>query len=201
MANNPYVNKVIYGETALLDLTSDTVSADKVLSGATFHSKTGASDTGIAGASVTGTNLLIPSSIGSVSGNNLELVEAKSGLIVLTSSAIISGSRYDPSGIYYANDERITSEYAFPVDGDNRYYFINSPVDWTYSYSSWEICFYEYENDTYLGSSSANSWHSFPFIYKRYNSRTNKVKFAIRKNNNAVISPNDILRLAMYKLT
>ena len=41
MANNPYVNKVVYGNSTLIDLTSDTVSPDKVLSGETFHNAAG----------------------------------------------------------------------------------------------------------------------------------------------------------------
>lgn len=68
------VNKVIYGDTTLIDLTGDTVAADKVLSGYTFHDKSGTIDTGTAGAYVTGTNLVISSSQGSVSGTNLTLV-------------------------------------------------------------------------------------------------------------------------------
>ena len=43
---NQYVNKVIYGGNTLLDLTGDTVTADKVLSAYTFHDATGASKTG-----------------------------------------------------------------------------------------------------------------------------------------------------------
>ena len=74
MANNPYINKVQYGNTVLIDLTSDTVTADKILSGYTAHNAAGASITGTAGAYVTGTNLVIPSSQGSVSGTNLTLV-------------------------------------------------------------------------------------------------------------------------------
>lgn len=74
MASNPNVNKVIYGNSTLIDLTSDTVTADKVLSGYTAHDASGASITGTAGASVSGTNLTIPSSMGSVSGTNLSLV-------------------------------------------------------------------------------------------------------------------------------
>lgn len=35
------INKVIYGGTTLIDLTSDTATADKVLSGYTFHDKSG----------------------------------------------------------------------------------------------------------------------------------------------------------------
>ena len=41
-ASNPNVNKVIYGSTVLIDLTSDTAIASKVLSGYTFHDASGA---------------------------------------------------------------------------------------------------------------------------------------------------------------
>lgn len=40
------VNKVIYGGSTLIDLTADTVSEDKLLSGYTAHDKSGASITG-----------------------------------------------------------------------------------------------------------------------------------------------------------
>lgn len=46
MANNPYVNKVQFGDETLIDLTSDTVTPDKVLQGVTFHDKSGAPQTG-----------------------------------------------------------------------------------------------------------------------------------------------------------
>ena len=39
-------NKIIYGGEVLIDLTSDTVQANQVLTGATFHDKTGATVTG-----------------------------------------------------------------------------------------------------------------------------------------------------------
>lgn len=42
MANN----KVIYGETVLIDLTADTISADKLALGITAHDKTGTKITG-----------------------------------------------------------------------------------------------------------------------------------------------------------
>ena len=42
MANNEYINKVIYGGNTLIDLTSDTVTADKILSGYTAHAASGA---------------------------------------------------------------------------------------------------------------------------------------------------------------
>lgn len=44
--SNKYVNKVVYGSNVLMDLTGDTVTADKVLSGFTTHDKSGAPITG-----------------------------------------------------------------------------------------------------------------------------------------------------------
>lgn len=46
MANNQYVNKVIYGNNTLIDLTSDTVTQDKILKGYTTHDSSGAMITG-----------------------------------------------------------------------------------------------------------------------------------------------------------
>ena len=40
------VNKIVYNAQVLLDLTEDTVAADKLLSGFTAHDKTGAQVTG-----------------------------------------------------------------------------------------------------------------------------------------------------------
>ena len=47
MANNPYVNKVQFGNQTLIDLTSDTVTADKLMQGYTAHDRTGAIITGL----------------------------------------------------------------------------------------------------------------------------------------------------------
>ena len=46
MANNEYINKGIYGGLTLIDLTADTITADKVLSGYTAHAASGAPITG-----------------------------------------------------------------------------------------------------------------------------------------------------------
>lgn len=48
------INKVQYGNTTLIDLTSDTVTADKLMQGYTAHDRTGAL---ISGAIVDGDNL------------------------------------------------------------------------------------------------------------------------------------------------
>lgn len=42
MANNPYVNKVEYNGSTLIDLTSDTVTPEALLAGYTAHDKSGA---------------------------------------------------------------------------------------------------------------------------------------------------------------
>lgn len=46
MANNQYVNKVVYSGQTLIDLTVDDVSASDVLSGIKFHLPSGAQGTG-----------------------------------------------------------------------------------------------------------------------------------------------------------
>lgn len=46
MANNPYVNKVIYGSTTLIDISDTTAVANKVLSGYSFYDKSGAKVSG-----------------------------------------------------------------------------------------------------------------------------------------------------------
>ena len=46
MADNQHVNKVVYGNTVLIDLTADTVTADKVLASYTAHDATGNTITG-----------------------------------------------------------------------------------------------------------------------------------------------------------
>ena len=47
MASNPYVNKVQLADgTTLIDISSDTVAAGKMLSGTTAHDKSGAQITG-----------------------------------------------------------------------------------------------------------------------------------------------------------
>ena len=71
---NEKVNKVIFGAETLIDLTDATASASEILNGYTAYGADGNKLTGTAGASVTGTVLTIPSSMGSVSNNNLSLV-------------------------------------------------------------------------------------------------------------------------------
>lgn len=57
------VSKVIYGNTTLVDLTQDDVTAADVKSGKSFHLPDGTQGTGsLAGAYVDGTTLVLPNS-------------------------------------------------------------------------------------------------------------------------------------------
>lgn len=46
MANNQYINKVVFGNNTLIDLSSDTVNPGVLVTGYTAHDQTGASITG-----------------------------------------------------------------------------------------------------------------------------------------------------------
>ena len=47
MANNEYINKVVYGGNTIIDLTGDTVTPSDVQTGKIFHLKDGSTTTGI----------------------------------------------------------------------------------------------------------------------------------------------------------
>ena len=58
MANNPYVNKVVYGNQTIIDLSTDTLSsADQLMQGVVAHDRTGALITGTATGGIDGDNL------------------------------------------------------------------------------------------------------------------------------------------------
>ena len=46
MANNPNVNKVVYGNQTIIDLTNDDVTPADVAEGVSFHDRSGAQQTG-----------------------------------------------------------------------------------------------------------------------------------------------------------
>lgn len=54
-------NKVVYDGHTLIDLTSDTITADKIMVGLTAHDSSGQSITGTAEIKVEGTTLVVPS--------------------------------------------------------------------------------------------------------------------------------------------
>lgn len=57
MANNPYVNKVVYGNSTLIDLSQDTATQADVAQGKYFHLPTGERVQGTAIAIPDGNNL------------------------------------------------------------------------------------------------------------------------------------------------
>ena len=69
---NQYKNKIIYGNQTLIDLTSDTITADKLLPGYTAHDATGAQITG----TCEGIQIPIP-----VSGTNTFWVAVPNGTL------------------------------------------------------------------------------------------------------------------------
>ena len=64
MANNQYVNKVVFGDQTLIDLSSDTVNTSVIVEGYTAHNATGAPIIG---------NLLYKSPIPSFNNGRLEI--------------------------------------------------------------------------------------------------------------------------------
>ena len=75
MANNKYVNKVVYGNTPLIDLTQTTVTADDVLNGKLVHLASGKQVEGNGGCTVqvigTLAKLILPSSMAYVDNGRL----------------------------------------------------------------------------------------------------------------------------------
>ena len=64
------VSKVVYGNTTLVDLTADTVTADAMLHGITATNARGEKITGTAGARVEGESIILD---GTVTGETLEM--------------------------------------------------------------------------------------------------------------------------------
>lgn len=99
------VNKVIYGTTVLVDLTGDTVTADKLLKGATAHDA--------AGEPITGT-LEAGSGGGGSSNNNCEAyhITSASATLNFKTSGIVKVWGYGAKKSTYT-----TTLYAFVGDG------------------------------------------------------------------------------------
>ena len=90
MASNQYVNKVVFGNDTLIDLTSDTATADKVLSGYYFHLKSGertqgscSYDADTSDATATDAEILSGSSA-YVAGNKITGAMTNQGAVTLT---------------------------------------------------------------------------------------------------------------------
>lgn len=95
MANNPYVNKVVYGNSTLIDLTADDVTAADVAQGKYFHLPTGERVQGTAtGGGGTGTitqdqdgYLVLSPDGGGGGGTSWELLDTREVEVVTASTA------------------------------------------------------------------------------------------------------------------
>lgn len=79
MANNQYVNKVVYGNNTLIDLTSDDVTENDVKQGVTFHLPNGEQSVGTGTGSdlsiyVKDESIIIPSERASVSNKSVVML-------------------------------------------------------------------------------------------------------------------------------
>lgn len=104
MANNQYVNKVIYGSNTLIDLTQDTATADKVLSTYTFHDATGETKTGTCEFDVDS------------SGATAAVAEVLTGKTFAKGGAILTGTmpnRGAVSGTISAKDEQYSIQQGY----------------------------------------------------------------------------------------
>jgi len=61
------INKVVYNNDTLIDLTQDTVTASNLYKGCTAHDKSGNTITGTAEVTVTGQKLVMPEGLITVS--------------------------------------------------------------------------------------------------------------------------------------
>lgn len=102
------VNKVVYGTTVLVDLTKDTVTADKLLKGATAHDSSGEP--------ITGT---LEAGSGGSSDNNCEAyhITSKSATLNFKTSGTVKVWGYGSKRSNY-----LTTLYAFVGDG----YYVQS---------------------------------------------------------------------------
>ena len=67
MANNTYINEIIFGNSTLISLTSDTVEPKYLFKGITAHMADGSITTGTAEVVVEGTKLIMPEGLIQVS--------------------------------------------------------------------------------------------------------------------------------------
>lgn len=115
---NEYVNKVVYGGNTLIDLTGDTITADKLASGITAHDKSGAPITGTntydadtSDADASAAEILL-NKIAYVNANKLTGTMPNNGAVTGTISAVaqeytVPAGYHDGSGkVSIANDEQ-----------------------------------------------------------------------------------------------
>lgn len=105
------INKVQYGNTTLIDLTADTVTADKLLQGYTAHDRTGAVITGTAtggGGSVTQDQdgfIVLPSTGGGGGGSSWTKLTTTTFTVSTTSTSNITVGTISAGVSAYTSDK------------------------------------------------------------------------------------------------
>lgn len=121
------VNKVQYGDNVLIDLTNDTVTASKIMSGYTAHDKSGELITGVAVGEVTTIQNLeeFISNYNSPEGFLLSYDNTTTGTQYITNNVITSKGVYEEN----ANMQGGSTWYFEQVSGYTDRYYIYTKID------------------------------------------------------------------------
>lgn len=127
------VNKVVFGDRTLIDLTSDTVSADKLAKGVTAHDKTGVQITGTmeSGGSSEKYGATVDTFLGDVDANGV--LQAPTAQTDLVFDGVTDLANFALQYKFYEN--HVVSSASFPqlvqISGKNalHYCFRNAPIE------------------------------------------------------------------------
>lgn len=120
MAANPYVNKVVYGNQTLIDLTNDDVTPEDVANGVYFHNASGERKMGTYVApTVNNATLTIQKNGATV--NTFTANSATNTTVNITVPTKASDINAQPAGTYITSDasRKITAGTAAPSGGSN----------------------------------------------------------------------------------
>lgn len=179
------VNKVKYGENVVLDISSDTVTADKLLQGYTAHDNTGTLITGTAtqGGSVTqdqdGFIVLPPDGGGGSGGSSWELLASQEFTVSTESTSNVSVgtisldlSKYnDPETMVWVHIRDKAGKRAGYVYGSDAIFFSSQLANGSTSSLSIRpvMLFYGNSDGKYVGSASAYGVYGYRLYYTSSN--------------------------------
>lgn len=192
MANNPNVNKVVLGSETLLDLSDDTATAEDVVSGKTFHLKSGAKATGTAsyaGSPVAGGNADISNGI--LYGT----VDSTSTATVFTATVDGLTSLYDGVTVVLHNGV-VTSASGFTINvnglGAKKCYnnLTNATQDTTIFNIAYTMMFIYSEA---LDNGNGGWW-----CYRGYDGNTNTIGYQVRTNSGNLVAADTGYRYRLW---
>ena len=191
------INKVQYGNTTLIDLTSDTVTADKLMQGYTAHDRTGAVITGTATGGGSGGNVWqdqdgyvhLDDEGGGSGGSSWELLASQEFTVSTESTSNVSVgtisldlSKYnDPETMVWVHVRDKAGKRAGYVYGSDTIFFSYALANGNTNSLSIRpvMLYYVNSSDKYIGAASPygvfayrlyyNSSNHYVEIYSRYN--------------------------------